>query len=143
MMTSYLSPSFSPLCSVNIIYPRKRLWICHSHYFDDENIHLFPEEFAFISCKYLHFICFVLNLHTKHLFPEGINGYFYIRKLLHYNGNIHLLVFKIFKVFDLNSIFVFLDLSLSLQVWYLVILGYSLLLLVYSSKINQSINLSI
>ena len=22
---------------------------CHSHYFDDKNIHLFPEGFAFIS----------------------------------------------------------------------------------------------
>ena len=42
-----------------------KLWKCHSHYFNDQNIHLFPERIAFISCKYLHFICFVENLWTK------------------------------------------------------------------------------
>ena len=71
----------------NIISSHKRLWKCHSHYFNDQNIHLFPEGFAFISCKYLHFI-FLENLRTKYMkIPEGINGYFYIRKLLHFNGN--------------------------------------------------------
>ena len=29
------------------------------------SIHLFPEGFAFISCKYLRFICFLENLRTK------------------------------------------------------------------------------
>ena len=56
----------------------------HSHYFNDQNIHLFPERFAFIACKYLYFICFVQN---KWKIPEGINEYYYIRKLLHFNGN--------------------------------------------------------
>ena len=36
-----------------------------SHYFNDQNIHLLPEEFEFISWKYLHFICFVENLRTN------------------------------------------------------------------------------
>ena len=43
----------------------QRLRKCHSKFFNDQNIHLFLEGFAFISCKYLHFICFVENLRTK------------------------------------------------------------------------------
>ena len=42
-----------------------RLWKCNSHYFNDQNIHLFPEGFAFISCKYLLFISYVENLRTE------------------------------------------------------------------------------
>ena len=36
----------------------------HFHYSNGQNIHLFPEGFAFISWKYLHFICFEENLRT-------------------------------------------------------------------------------
>ena len=51
-----------PEGSGNIISSHKKLWKCHSHYFNDQNIHLLPEEFEFISCKYLNF---VENLQTK------------------------------------------------------------------------------
>ena len=30
----------------------------HFHYFNDRNIRLFPEGFAFISCKYPHLFVF-------------------------------------------------------------------------------------
>ena len=34
-----------------------------------QNIHLFPEGFVFILCKYLHFICFVEIYKSK--IPSG------------------------------------------------------------------------
>ena len=53
---------FFPEGIVNKKNLHKRLWNCHSHYLNDQNIQSFLEGFAFISCKYLHFICFVENL---------------------------------------------------------------------------------
>ena len=68
-------------------------------------------DFSFILCKYLHFICLVENLWTSlrkiygqgvslenlcinlrqinENFRPGINGYFCIKKILHFNGNGH------------------------------------------------------
>ena len=51
-----------PLSSGNIISSHKKLWKCHSHYFNDQNIHFLLEEFEFISCEYLNF---VENLRTN------------------------------------------------------------------------------
>ena len=52
----------------------------------------FFRDYSFILCKYLHLICFVKNLRTpwrkfyRHV-PPGINRYFCIIKILHFNGN--------------------------------------------------------
>ena len=109
-MTSYLSPSFFPLCSRNIISSHKSLQKCHSHN-KGFLMHRYPfipaRDFSFILCKYLHFICLVENLRTplrkinghgvsienlckifeqiNEKFRAGINGYFCIN--LHFNGN--------------------------------------------------------
>ena len=52
----------------------------HIHYFNDRNIHLFPEGFAFVSCKYLHFLCFVENLRTKQMKNPGGNKWIFLHK---------------------------------------------------------------
>ena len=70
-------------------------------------------DFSLISCKYLHFMCFVENLRTSlrkiyghgvsslykslykifeqinEKFHAGINEYFCIKKILHFNENAH------------------------------------------------------
>ena len=65
---SYLSPSFFPEGSRNIISSHKSLWKCHSHNkgFLMQKYPFIPmRDFSFISCKYLHFMCFVENLRTS------------------------------------------------------------------------------
>ena len=80
-----MKSSFFSEGSGNIISSHKKLWKCHSHYFNYQNIHLLPEEFEFISCKYLYF---VENLRTNKLkILEGIYEYFYAKKLAHFNVN--------------------------------------------------------
>ena len=84
--------NFPTEVSGNIISSHKRLWKCHSHCFNDQNIHLFPEGFEFISCRYLHFILFCIKSWNKinEKPQKKINGYFYIRKLHHFNVNDYL-----------------------------------------------------
>ena len=73
---------------INGAFPQK-LVECHSHYFNDQNIHLLPVELEFISCKYLHFICFVENLWAnKWKIPRGNKWIFLHKKPLHFNGNV-------------------------------------------------------
>ena len=78
MMTSYLSPSFFPLCSRNIISSHKSLWKCHSHNkgFLMQKYPFIPlRDFSIISCKYLPFMCFVENLRTslRKIYGHGVS----------------------------------------------------------------------
>jgi len=78
MMTSYLSPSFFPLCSGNIISSHKSLWKCHSHNkgFLMQKYPFIPvRDFPFILCKYLYFIGFVENLRTslRKIYGHGVS----------------------------------------------------------------------
>ena len=105
---------FFPTAVKIIISSHKSLWKCHSHNkgFLMQKYPFIPaRDFSFILCKYLHFICFVENLWTslrkiyghgvslenlcinlrtnKWKFRAGMNGYFCIKKILHFNGNAH------------------------------------------------------
>ena len=64
------------------------------HYFNDQNIHLLPEEFKFISCKYLYFVENNRKINEKSW--KGINEYFYAKKLAHFNVNVYFLIKKKF-----------------------------------------------
>ena len=130
MMTSYLSPSFFPLCSRNIISSHKSLWKCHSH-----NKGVFNAEISiysragfliyFMQIPAFYVFCrkssniFEKNLRTRGFirkslykileqinekFRAGINGYFCIKKILHFNGNVY------FSMWFLNT---YLELEIS------------------------------
>ena len=76
------------------------LWIFHSHnkgFLMQKHPFIPARDFSFLLCIYLHFICFVENFQTSlrkiyEQVPPGINGYFYIRKILYFDGNWHLIL---------------------------------------------------